>query len=366
MSEVQASRIARELYGVTAVATRLASEHDDTFRLVLPDGTSRFLRACAPDVATAGTGRTGTTGHAGTGAGTSFLTAILLHLARSAPGLPVQRVVPSLSGAAEVLVGDTAGDVAGADTRLVRMTTFLPGRLLREVPSSAGLRRDIGATLARLSLALRDFTHPAARRTHHWDLQNASQLRPLLDELPGLPPGLRGRLADALDRSETIVRPALAGVPVQVIHADFHGDNLLASDDGSAVRGVLDFGDSLIGPAAQDVAVAACYQLGADGAASDGGPDLLAPALDVVAGYHATDPLRPADLPLIAEFIAARLATRIIVSQWNAAREPANSAYLLRRTPQAIEQFDALRAIPREAVIDRLRTSTGMLDASAE
>jgi hydroxylysine kinase len=278
----------------------------------------------------------------------------------------VQRVIPSLSGAAEVLVGDTAGDVAGADGRLVRMTTFLPGRLLREVPSSAGLRRDIGATLARLSLALRDFTHPAARRTHHWDLQNASQLRPLLDGLPGLAPGLRERLADTLDRCETIVRPALVGVPVQVIHTDFHGDNLLAADDGSAVRGVLDFGDSLIGPVAQDVAVAACYQLGADCTVSDGGADLLAPALDVVAGYHAADPLRPADLPLIAEFIPVRLATRIIVSQWNAAREPANSEYLLRRTPQAIAQFDAVRAIPREAVIGRLRTAAGMKDASPE
>ena len=71
------------------------------------------------------------------------------------------------------------------------------------------------------------------------------------------------------------------------------------------VRGVLDFGDSLIGPVAQDVAVAACYQLGGR---RRRGTDLLAPALDVVAGYHAADPLRPADLPLIAEFIVVRLA----------------------------------------------------------
>ncbi|HEX3956750.1 MAG TPA: phosphotransferase [Trebonia sp.] len=357
MSQARASQVARELYGVTAVAARLASEHDDTFRLASPDGTLRFLRASAPDVATAGTGHAGVTGRSGAGAaGTSFLTAILLHLARSAPGLPVQRVIPSLSGAAEVMVED----VAGADARLVRMTTFLPGRLLREAPSCAALRRDVGAMLARLSLALRDFTHPAARRTHHWDLQNASQLRPLLAELPGLAQGLRGRLADALDRFEAVVRPTLAGVPVQVIHTDFHGDNLLASDDGSAVRGVLDFGDSLIGPVAQDVAVAACYQLGADCAASKGGTDPLAPALDVIAGYHAADPLRPADLPLIAEFIVLRLAIRIIVSQWNAAREPANSAYLLRRTPQAIAQFDALRAIPREVMIGRLRAAASM------
>ena len=358
MSEIRASEIALELYGVTAVATRLASEHDDTFRLALPDGTFRFLRASAPDTVTAGAGRGGSE-QAGPGAaGTSFLTAILLHLARTAPGLPVQRVIPSLSGAAEVMVKDAGW----AGPRLVRMTTFLPGRLLREVPSSAGLRRDIGATLARLSLALRGFTHPAARRTHRWDLQNAGRLRPLLEELPGLPQQLRGRLGATLDRFETVVRPALACVPVQVIHADFHGDNLLASGDGSAVFGILDFGDSLIGPVAMDVAVAACYQLGADGAAR-GGTDLLAPALDVITGYHAADPLRPADLPLIAELIVVRLATRILVSQWHAAREPANSAYLLRRTPQAIAQFDALHAISREAVTARLRMAAGMADA---
>ena len=47
------------------------------------------------------------------------------------------------------------------------------------------------------------------------------------------------------------------------------------------------------------------------------------------------------------------VAARIIVSQWNAAREPANRGYLLRRTPQAIAHFAALRADrPRDAVAD--------------
>jgi Ser/Thr protein kinase RdoA (MazF antagonist) len=124
---------------------------------------------------------------------------------------------------------------------------------------------------------------------------------------------------------------------------------------------VLDFGDSLIGPVAMDVAVAACYQLGAgsDRAGSDRA-GLLEPALDVVAGYHAVDPLRPADLPLIAEFIQLRLATRIIVSQRNAAREPANAGYLLRKTPQAIEHFAAFRAIGGENVVGRLRGACGL------
>jgi Ser/Thr protein kinase RdoA (MazF antagonist) len=104
-----------------------------------------------------------------------------------------------------------------------------------------------------------------------------------------------------------------------------------------------------------DVAVAACYQLGA------WRPDFLAAALDVVAGYHAIDPLRPTDLPLIRDFIELRLATRIIVSQWNAAREPANSGYLLRRTGQAIEHFAAFADIPPQTVVGRLRAACGLV-----
>jgi Ser/Thr protein kinase RdoA (MazF antagonist) len=120
--------------------------------------------------------------------------------------------------------------------------------------------------------------------------------------------------------------------------------------DADRVTGVLDFGDSLAGPVAMDVGVAACYQFGADA-----GTDPLIPALDVIAGYHAVDPLGPGDPALISEFMLLRLAARIIVSQWNAAREPANRDYLLRRTPQAAAHFAALRAIGPHAVANRIR-----------
>ena len=111
-----------------------------------------------------------------------FQTALLLHLAAVAPELPVQRVVATLDGRAEIAVSvpfdaSAAGSGSG---RLVRMTSWLDGRLLGAAPSSAGLRRDIGGTLARLNVALRGFAPPGADRTHRWDLQNLGALRPLL------------------------------------------------------------------------------------------------------------------------------------------------------------------------------------------
>ena len=329
VSHDQAEEIAAAHYGVSATAERLPAEHDDTFRLTAADGSTRLLKIAALDAG------------ASPGAA-SFQTAVLLHLASAAPALPVQRVIAAPDGRPELLV----------DGRLVRMTSYLAGTPLGSRPASAALRRNIGGTLARLDQALRPFTHPGANRTHLWDLQNFQQLRPLLSQLPGELPGMdqRAALTGCLDRFEAEVLPRLADPATrrQVIHTDFHGDNLLV--DADLVTGVLDFGDSLAGPVMMDVGVAACYQFG-DGA----GGDPLAPALDVVSGYNAVSPLGPGEPGLIGEFMLLRLAARIIVSQWNAAREPANRDYLLRRTPQAAAHFAALRAIGPDAVANRIR-----------
>jgi hydroxylysine kinase len=333
VSPALAAEIARRHYGVVVVAERLASEFDDTFRLAGGDGSGWLLKVGADPVAVPADG-------------VGFQTALLLHLAAVAPELPVQRVMLTLDGRAEIAVPvPLDGSAGGGAVRLVRMTSWLDGRLLGAGPSSTGLRRDIGGALARLNAALRGFTHPGAGRTHRWDLQNFGALRPLLAELPA---DGRGGLADCLDRFDEVVAPRLAARAGQVIHTDFHGENLLT--DGSRVTGVLDFGDALTGPVAMDVGVAACYQLGGDGP----GGDLLAPAIDVVAGYHSVEPLSPADVDLVAEFLVARVAARIILSQAHAARDPANAGYLLRRTPAAIAHFAALRAIGMDEIGRRL------------
>jgi hydroxylysine kinase len=329
VSSAEAAQIAARHYGVRAAAERLASEFDDTFRLAGADGSAWLLKisveAVSPD-------------RCGGAAAVGFQTALLLHLAAVAPQLPVQRVIATLDGRPELTLWPDWAEGAG---RLVRMTSWLDGRLLGAGTAGPELRRDIGGTLARLNVALRGFAHPRAGRTHRWDLQNFGALGPLLDELPE---SGRDGLAECLDRFEAVVAPRLADVPTQVIHTDFHGENLLT--DGGRVTGILDFGDALAGPVAMDVGVAACYQLGGD--------DVLAPAADVVAGYHAADPLSGDDLGLVAEFMVARVAARIILSQAHAARDPANRAYLLRRTPQAIAHFAALRAIGPDEIGGRL------------
>jgi hydroxylysine kinase len=374
VSPAQAEEIARRHYGVDGSAERLSAEFDDAFRLVTADDSAWFLKICLAEGAAVPDATVSLKSTLPLKTTVSFQTAVLLHLAAAAPGLPVQRVLPALDGRPEVPV---AGN---GHHRLVRMTSWLDGELLSRADSSAALRRDIGATLARLSVALRGFSHPGALRTHRWDLQHLDRLRGPLADLPGdgvlpevaarldaglLSSGSRGRAAgvrawleDYLDHFEADLRPRLSDAPVQVIHSDFHGENLLC--DGARITGILDFGDALTGPVAMDVAVAACYQLGhSPGIPGSDSRDVLGsvlnPALDVVAGYHGVDPLSDADLELMAGFLVGRLAARIILSQWHAMREPSNRGYLLRRTPQAIEHFAALRLLTPEDITGRLR-----------
>jgi hydroxylysine kinase len=162
LSADQAQEIARAHYGFSGSAQRLAAEHDDAFRIVAGDGSSRLLKVSVAAE------RPGPAGEV------SLQAAVLLHLASAAPGLPVQRVIAALDGRPEVTLG------AGGRPRLARMTSWLDGEPLGGSTVGRGLRVDIGATLARLSMALRGFSHPGARRTHWWDLQQLGRLRPLL------------------------------------------------------------------------------------------------------------------------------------------------------------------------------------------
>jgi Ser/Thr protein kinase RdoA (MazF antagonist) len=96
-----------------------------------------------------------------------------------------------------------------------------------------------------------------------------------------------------------------------------------------------------------DVAVAAANLLG-------DGPDFLGPANDLISGYHAATPLTADELDLLAELMLARIAARLVISQWRAVRFPENRAYILRNTARAHEQLSRLRAIGVDEITARV------------
>ena len=69
----------------------------------------------------------------------------------------------------------------------MRLLTWIDGEVLAKTASrGAALFESIGAGLARVDAALRDFSHPAMHRVLQWDLRRAGMAREYVRLLPEL------------------------------------------------------------------------------------------------------------------------------------------------------------------------------------
>src|SRR5277367_25380 len=139
----QARAAALEDYGIEAQATPLPSERDQNFLLVDARGEKFVLkianRSDAPQLL-------------------DFQHQAMRRVASSPSHCRVQQIVRTRAGADLGAIRDPA---AGA-RHCVRVTTWLEGELLAKCAvRSAGLWESIGAGMAKIDAALRDFAHPA-------------------------------------------------------------------------------------------------------------------------------------------------------------------------------------------------------------
>ncbi|WP_162419670.1 phosphotransferase [Microvirga brassicacearum] len=325
LSMPQVGEIARDVFGLTAAVSELAGERDRNFHLRVGE-THYVLKVSNP---------------AEDRQVIDFQTGALLHIASVDPGLPVPRVIPTRSGAAEWLL-----TCAGQEPRVIRVLSFLQGEPLYRVPTSAMLRRNLGRDAARLDLALRGFFHPAAGHELMWDLKHAIRVRDLLVHIQDREQ--RALAERFLDNFETNALPVLPRLRAQVIHNDLNPHNVLVStSEHSRIAGIIDFGDMVHAPLVNNLAVAAAYQL-----ASTGHP--LEAMADLIAAYHSVLPLEPIELEILFDLIATRMVLTVAITGWRAARHPENEAYILRNNPQAwagLERFDSLTRTDAQAYL---------------
>src|ERR1019366_4506951 len=164
-SAADAARRARELYGLDAVASPLASERDQNFHLRDAAG-AQFVFKIANQEESPGV--------------LDLQNSLLTFLGAHGTGLEFPCVVPASNGAPIASV--TGPDGANC---FVRLLTWVDGICMAQAaPHSVPLLRSLGAALARMDNALDGFSHPAAHRPLHWDLRQAALARPHLDLLP--------------------------------------------------------------------------------------------------------------------------------------------------------------------------------------
>ena len=225
VTESEAARLARELFGLEGSARSLPGEYDDNFQLTASDGRAYVLKVM----------------HVGRERPfVDMQCRALQHLARRAPHLAVPRVCPTRSGEAFKNVR-----VADGSERLVWLLTFLPGTVLAEVrPHEPDLLESLGRLLGEMDAALEDFAHPSAERELKWDLARAGWIREYLLYVSDAPRRvLVGRFL-ALYEAEVV--PALPRLRRSVVYGDANDHNVLVRvpwPQPRKVAGVIDFGD---------------------------------------------------------------------------------------------------------------------------
>jgi len=295
--------LVRQHYGFEPWVTRLTGERDENFRLTADDGAEYVLKIANP---------------AENPAETDLQTAALLHIEKTDCALSCPRVLRDRTGGTHVAFVDECGV-----ERTARLLTFLPGRLLGASTRSQRQRASCGRIGARLTLALRGFQHPAAKRTIVWDVRHTGHMRLLLEELPRFP--YQSAARELLGRLVPRIESQLPQLRHQVVHNDLNPLNILVDPtDEERVTGVIDFGDMTHTALIADVAVCAAELIPSD--CSDPG-EAHECILDVTSAYHAYLRLLHTELALLGALVAARLLMTLVIHEWHVQRNPASGHF---------------------------------------
>ncbi len=178
---------------------------------------------------------------------------------------------------------------------------YIEGNILGSLSDiSLNLAENIGNNLALFDLSMAGFDHPAAHRSHQWNLTEVDQHEDKIESIKD--PGQRELLVWAFHRWSMDAKPKLPALPHQFIHGDANDGNILV--DGECVTGLLDFGDGCINPAICELAICLPYMM-------MGQENPLEIGARVAAAYHACRPLSEAEFSVLLPLVCGRLAVTV-------------------------------------------------------
>ena len=323
-SSADALEAALERYGLAGSAEPLPSERDQNF-LIADPRRGKFVLKIANREDSAEL--------------LEFQHEAMRRVAVRGCGIGVPQVVSSLAGAPVGIIRSRAGV-----EHCLRVLTWIDGAVLAQcTPRGAALLESIGASMARVDLALAEWVHPAMHRVLQWDLRHAGIARAHAALLPGI---WRERVETAFAQWETLDWMSLRH---GVIHGDANDDNVLA--ERGRMTGLLDFGDMVHTAVVCELAVALAY-------AMLGEHDPLAAAAAVIRGYHRHNPLTVPEQHVLQTLVRVRLAASLCHAAYNRIRDP-NDAYQVVSEAGVRALIERLDAYPCGAAEETIRAACG-------
>ena len=332
-SEAEVAKLVATEYGLNGELSPLLSERDQNFRLTASGGRRYVVKiaGAAEERATA-----------------DFQIQGLLHLEARNCKIAVPEIIRTVAATSSTTI------LEGQTEHVVRLVSYLPGKLFTDVSPTPALMRSIGRSLAYLDIALSDFEHEGEQQPLLWDMQRAPDLIPLTAHIADR--SLRQTALACFDDFQRNAEPQFANLRQQVIHSDVHPGNVLVEEnDAESVAGIFDFGDMLRAPLAVELGIAASY-LRSDEA------DALVHVASFVAAYDRILPLENVEIDLLYDLVRTRLATTITMLHWRLATKGNDDAYA-RETLQSesgAERFlTRMNALTPQAFSSRLRQECG-------
>ena len=195
----------------------------------------------------------------------------------------------------------------------LRLITFISGTVLVNISDISDiLLQNLGKSLARYNIAMQGFDHPAAHRSHRWNLVEVGRHRDKISLVENAEK--RALLEWGFDAWEQ-VKNDLETLPWQFIHGDMNPENILV--EGDHVTGLVDFGDACLNPLICELAICLTYiMMDRD--------DPLEAARIVTRAYDETLPLSDAELSVLIPLICGRLASSIAIAAARRKIDPDN------------------------------------------
>lgn len=215
---IDAARIARDLFSISATAHPLPGEFDHNFHLISDEG-DYLLKIMRPDCAP------------------EFL----------------DMQIRAMHHLREFPVPHPAAELKTTDGRIAWLLHWLPGRMMAEVEHTPKMLANLGNLLSRIDAALETCEHPYTRRDFKWNLEGSGWVEDFFHYIPD--PARREKVRRILEQFKK-TRP-FERVRRSVIHGDANTHNVLV--EGDSITGLIDFGDLHYGAPVAELAIACAY-----------------------------------------------------------------------------------------------------------
>ncbi|XP_068212323.1 hydroxylysine kinase [Palaemon carinicauda] len=234
---------------------------------------------------------------------------------------------------------------------MIRLLTFLPGKILHQVEYTPELFYECGVFAGKLDKELKNFKNETLlSRKSIWMLESTLDLRKFLFAIKD--EGQRNMIEEILEAWEKNVTPVIPKLEKGMMHGDLNEQNIIVQPDPDNsekyhLSGLIDFGDIQYSCFVFEVAIIVMYamiEVKVMEPNEAGG--------HILAGYLTQRDLSELEWEVLKECVAARFAQSLTMGAYSIQQDPGND-YLLVTAAKGWKVLREFWTTPKEQVISR-------------